>query len=220
MKKKFIGDNLPEEEPWRVFRIMSEFVDGIETLRSIEKAVSIFGSSRLKKNHKYYALAERTAQLFAEHGYAVMTGAGEGVMEAANKGARNAGGKSIGLNIIIPQEQRPNRYITLPLEFRYFFIRKFMFAKYSKAFVAFPGGFGTMDEVFEVLALVQTQRVDPFPIVLVGKSYWKGMLDWIKRRCLELGAVDNRDLGIFAVIDEPKKIVKYVSDFYQKKGGR
>ena len=219
MNQKYIRDLRPEDEPWRVFRIMSEFVDGIETLSGIRKGVSIFGSSRLKKNHKYYALAERTAQVFSEHGYAVMTGAGEGVMEAANKGAKSAGGQSVGLNILIPLKQRPNKYITLPLEFRYFFIRKFMFAKYSKAFVAFPGGFGTLDEVFEMFALVQTQRIDPFPIVLVGKSYWKGMIDWIKKRCLELGAVDKKDLEIFTIIDEPKKIVNYVNDFYKKRGG-
>ena len=220
MKKKRFEQNLPEEEPWRVFRIMSEFVDGIETLMGVEKAVSIFGSSRLKRDHEYYKLAEKTAQLFAEHGYAVMTGAGNGVMEAANKGARQAGGNSIGLNIIIPQEQQPNRYITLPLEFRYFFIRKFMFAKYSKAFVAFPGGYGTMDEIFEFLALVQTERVAPFPIILAGKNYWKGMLEWINKKVLDLGAVDKKDLQIFNVIDDPGKIVKYVNDFYKKRGGK
>ena len=220
MDQKILRNTLPEEEPWRVFRIMSEFVDGIETLRGVEKAVSIFGSSRLKRSHKYYALAEQTAKLFTEHGYAVMTGAGNGIMEAANKGAKAMGGNSIGLNIVIPQEQQPNKYITLPLEFRYFFIRKFMFAKYSHAFVAFPGGFGTMDEVFEVLALVQTERVEPFPIVLVGKKYWKGILDWLKKKALELGAIDKKDMEIFTVIDEPKKIVKYVNDFYAKRKGK
>ncbi|MGB2631223.1 MAG: TIGR00730 family Rossman fold protein [Candidatus Omnitrophota bacterium] len=215
-KKRINSNTLPEEEPWRVFRIMSEFVDGIETLSCVEKAVSIFGSSRLKRDHEFYKLAERTARLFSEHGYAIITGAGNGVMEAANKGAKQAGGNSIGLNIVLPQEQTPNKYITLPLEFRYFFIRKFMFAKYSKAFVAFPGGYGTMDEVFEFLALVQTERVDPFPIVLVGKNYWKGMLDWIHKKVLKLGAIDRKDLQIFSVIDDPIEIVKYVNDFYKK----
>jgi uncharacterized protein (TIGR00730 family) len=205
----------PEDETWRVFRIMSEFIDGIETLKNIEKAVSIFGSSRLKKSHEYYALAEKTAQLFAEHGYAVMTGAGNGVMEAANKGAKKAGGESLGLNILLPLEQRPNKYITLPLEFRYFFIRKFMFAKHSKAFLVFPGGFGTLDELFEALALIQTKRVRPFPVILVGKSYWQGMTDWIKKKCLTLEAIDKKDLDIFVVLDDPEKMVKYVNEFYK-----
>ncbi|MGB3241278.1 MAG: TIGR00730 family Rossman fold protein [Candidatus Omnitrophota bacterium] len=219
MRKKYIANALPEDEPWRVFRIMSEFVDGIETLSDVTKAISIFGSSRLRRDHKYYSLAEKTAQTFAEHGYAVMTGAGEGVMEAANKGAKAGGGQSVGLNILIPLDQSPNKFITLPLEFRYFFIRKFMFAKYSKAFIVFPGGFGTLDELFEALALVQTKRVKPFPVILVGKSYWEGMLDWVEKKCLKLNAIDKKDLKIFTVIDDPKKIVKFVNDFYKKKGG-
>ena len=221
-RKKIVTGTLPEDEPWRVFRIMSEFVDGIETLSVLKKAVSIFGSSRLRRGHKYYKLAEKTAQAFVKQGYAVITGAGEGIMEAANKGAKEAGGESVGLNILIPLEQQPNKYITFPLEFRYFFIRKFMFAKHSKAFIVFPGGFGTLDELFEALALVQTKRVKPFPVILVGKKYWEGILDWIKDKCMELEAIEKKDLNIFTVIDDPKKIVKYVNDFYKKKkkGGR
>jgi uncharacterized protein (TIGR00730 family) len=144
-----------------------------------------------------------------------MTGAGNGIMEAANKGAKKAGGESLGLNILIPLEQKPNKYITLPLEFRYFFIRKFMFAKHSKAFIVFPGGFGTLDELFEALALIQTKRVRPFPVVLVGKSYWQGMTDWIKKKCLALDAIDKKDLDIFVVLDDPEKMVKYVNEFYK-----
>ncbi|MEA3489410.1 MAG: TIGR00730 family Rossman fold protein [Candidatus Omnitrophota bacterium] len=219
MKEKSIMHDHPIEEPWRVFRIMSEFVDGFESLRSIGKAVSIFGSSRLKKSHKYYPMARKTAELFAKDGYAVLTGAGEGIMEAANMGAKKAGGESIGLNITIPLEQKFNRYVTIPLEFRYFFVRKLMFAKYSKAFIAFPGGFGTLDEFFEMVALIQTERMEPFPVVLVGKAYWKGMLDWLKSSCMKLGAIDENDMKLFTVIDDPKKIVDYVDKFYDKTGG-
>ncbi len=220
MREKNIMDDLPIEEPWRVFRIMSEFVDGFETLRGIGKAVSIFGSSRLKRDHEYYVMAEHTAKLFARDGYAVITGAGNGVMEAANKGAKEAGGRSVGLNIVIPDVQEVNKYVTLPLEFRYFFVRKLMFAKYSKAFIAFPGGFGTMDEFSEMIALIQTERVDPFPVVLVGKSYWEGLLKWLNTKCLELKAIDKGDLEIFTVIDEPAKIVDFVDKFYKKTGGK
>ncbi|RKY42587.1 MAG: TIGR00730 family Rossman fold protein [Candidatus Makaraimicrobium thalassicum] len=218
MKEKNERDNLLLEDPWRVFRIMSEFVDGFETLRGVGKAVTIFGSSRLKRDHEYYALAERTAGLFARKGYAVITGAGEGVMQAANKGAKEAGGQSIGLNILIPLEQKVNKYVTIPLEFRYFFVRKLMFAKYSKAFLAFPGGFGTMDEFFEAVALIQTGRVEPFPVVLVGRSYWEGMLRWIEETCLKENAIDRGDMEIFKVIDDPEEIVRFVDQFYEKKG--
>ncbi|MFH1552917.1 MAG: TIGR00730 family Rossman fold protein [Candidatus Omnitrophota bacterium] len=218
MKEKNDNGTLHLEDPWRVFRIMSEFVDGFETLRDVGKAVSIFGSARLKKDHEYYALAEKTAELFVQDGYAVITGAGEGVMEAANKGAKKARGQSIGLNITIPLEQRVNKYVTLPLEFRYFFVRKLMFAKYSKAFVAFPGGFGTMDEFFEILALIQTKRIDPFPVILVGSAYWEGMLHWIRSTCLGANTLDKKDMDIFKVIDDPDEIIEYVNQFYKQKG--
>ena len=219
MVEKNVMDRLPIEEPWRVFRIMSEFVDGFESLHTVDKAVSIFGSSRLKKRHRYYKMAKQTAALFAKEGYAVITGAGEGIMEAANMGAKKAGGRSIGLNITIPLEQKINKYVTMPLEFRYFFVRKLMFAKYSKAFIAFPGGFGTLDEFFEMIALIQTQRIDPFPVVLVGKDYWKGLMSWLRAECLRLGAISEEDLDIFAVIDDPKKILRFVNDFYANTGG-
>lgn len=212
--------DIPQDDPWRVFRIMSEFVDGFEVLRDIGQAISIFGSSRTKKGHKYYRLAERTAQLFSEIGYSVITGAGGGIMEAANRGARKGGSESIGLNIMIPLEQAINKYVTVPLEFRYFFVRKTMFAKYSKAFIVFPGGYGTMDELFEALALIQTGRVPPFPVVLVGSKYWEGLLAWIKAKCLAENTIDKNDLDIFAVLDDPKDIVQYVVDFYANTGGQ
>ena len=211
---KMLEDKFQLEEPWRIFRIMSEFVDGFETLRSVGNAVSIFGSARLKSTNKYYSLASRTAALFAKNNYAVITGAGGGIMEAANKGAKEAGGRSIGLNIELPTRQQLNKYITLSLEFRYFFVRKLMFTKYSKAFVVFPGGFGTLDEFFEGLALIQTGRVEPFPVILVGKEYWKGVLGWIEKTCKEECAVDDDDLGIFRIMEEPEEIVKSVNDFY------
>ncbi|MFH1395397.1 MAG: TIGR00730 family Rossman fold protein [Candidatus Omnitrophota bacterium] len=221
MKKQIEKQDLLLEDPWRVFRIMSEFVDGFETFRDVGKAaVSIFGSARMSKKNKFYSLAERTAQVFAKNGYAVITGAGRGIMEAANKGAKEAGGKSIGLNITIPLDQKINDYVTLPLEFRYFFVRKLMFAKYSKAFLVFPGGFGTLDEFFEALALVQTKRVDAFPVILVGKSYWKGMLEWIQDVCLGHDTIEKKDLTIFKSIDDPKEMVKFVNKFYHKTGGK
>ena len=216
-KMKHSENKLYLEDPWRVFRIMSEFVDGFEELRAIGKAVSIFGSARIESNHKYYALAEKAAKLFAEGGYSVITGGGEGVMEAANKGAKKAKGESVGLNITIPMEQRVNKYVTLPLEFRYFFVRKLMFLKYSSALVVFPGGYGTLDEFFEILTLIQTERTDPIPVVLVGRDYWKGILKWLNLICLKEGAIDKKDLDIFKVIDTPEEIIKYVNEFYEKK---
>ncbi|MDD4012694.1 MAG: TIGR00730 family Rossman fold protein [Candidatus Omnitrophica bacterium] len=210
--------NLPQDDPWRVFRIMSEFVDGFEVMKDVEKAISIFGSARTRRGTKYYNLAERTARIFSENGYAVITGAGGGIMEAANKGAKKGGSDSIGLNIMIPMEQKPNKFISIPLEFRYFFVRKLLFAKYSKAFLVFPGGYGTLDELFEALALIQTGRIDPFPVILVGKDYWKGLLDWLKRKCLAGKTIGRPDMEIFKVIDDPEKIVSHVRDFYDKNG--
>lgn len=214
MENEHIVNDIPAQDPWRVFRIMGEFVDGFDALKDIGKAISVFGSSRLRRSHKYYKLAERASALFAKNGYTVITGAGEGIMEAANKGAEKAGGRSVGLNIVIPLEQKINKYVNLPLEFRYFFVRKLMFAKYSKAFLVFPGGFGTLDEFFEAIALIQTKRVKPFPVILVGKSYWEGMLMWIKSACLKNGAISKTDMNIFKVLDNPLEMVKFVDNFY------
>ncbi|MDD5438846.1 MAG: TIGR00730 family Rossman fold protein [Candidatus Omnitrophica bacterium] len=202
------------EDPWRIFRIMSEFVDGFEALSDIENAVSIFGAARAKKGTKFYHLAEKTAYLFAKSGYAVITGSGPGIMEAANKGCFDAKGESIGLNILIPTKQKSNRYVTRQVEFRYFFCRKVMFAKYTKAFIVFPGGYGTFDELFEALALVQTQKMEPMPIILVGSSYWKGLLLWIKNTVLREGLIRKQDLNIFKVIDEPAEMVAHMRQFY------
>ncbi|MFH1199083.1 MAG: TIGR00730 family Rossman fold protein [Candidatus Omnitrophota bacterium] len=210
----FIRQDFFQEDIWRVFRIMSEFVDGFETLSQIGKAVSIFGSSRTKPGTKYYELGERVAYLLAKSGYAVITGSGPGLMEAANKGARAAKGKSIGLNIQIPSEQKPNPYIDTLLDFHYFFVRKVMFVKYAKAFVILPGGYGTLDEFFEAINLIQTERIEKFPVVLFGKDYWAGMLKWLKEMVLKEGNISEQDLDIFVLVDKPEDVVKAIKKFY------
>lgn len=205
------------EETWRVFRIMAEFIDGFELLSEVGKAVSIFGSSRLKPQDNYYKTAEKIAYLLAKEGYAIITGGGPSIMEAANKGARRAKGQSIGLNIQIPSEQRPNKYIDTLLDFRYFFVRKVMFVKYASAFVILPGGFGTMDELFESLNLVQTERINRFPIILVGSDYWKGLINWLKDTALEQRCIDKDDIKIFELVDEPQDVVAAIRKFYATK---
>ena len=203
-----------DEDPWRVFRIMSEFVEGFEVLSKVGKAVSIFGSSRTQPGNKYYMLAEKTAYLLAKEKYAIITGSGPGIMEAANKGAKRAGGISVGLNIHIPMEQKPNKYVSTLLDFRYFFIRKVMFVKYAKAFVIMPGGFGTLDELFEALNLIQTERIPKFPVVLFGKEYWQGMLDWLYKKVKKVGNISPQDLRIFTLVDTPKEAVTIIKKFY------
>lgn len=205
-----------KEDPWRIFRIMSEFVDGFDTLSDVGPAVAIFGSSRAKRSSRYYPLAEQTARLLVKAGYAVITGAGPGIMEAANKGASQAGGESVGLNILIP-DQRPNRYVTKPLEFRYFFCRKVMFVKYSKAYVFFPGGYGTLDEFTEVLTLAQTQRRQ-WPIILFGREYWGGFLAWLKGRALSADAITRQDLTLFQVVDRPQDVAPAIEAFLRRTG--
>lgn len=211
-----LRDDFTQEDPWRVFRIMSEFVDGFEVLSRVGKAVSIFGGSRITRDNKYYALAEDTAYLVAKAGFAIITGSGPGIMEAANKGARRAKGCSIGLNIQIPMEQKPNEYVDTLLDFHYFFVRKVMFVKYARAFVIMPGGYGTLDELFESLNLIQAERIDKFPVVLMGREYWKGMLDWLSHCVLKNGCIAKRDLDLFKVTDDPKEVVKIIKTFYAK----
>jgi len=178
--------------------------------------VSIFGSSRTGAQDKYYKLAEETAYLLAKSGFAVITGSGGGIMEAANKGARRAKGKSIGLNIQIPSEQKANRYVDTLLEFHYFFVRKVMFVKYASAFVIMPGGYGTMDEFFEAVTLIQTGRISRFPVVLFGRAYWQGMLDWLKETVVAKGNVDKSELEIFKVADTPAQAVRVIREFYRR----
>ncbi len=218
--KKVVHDDFTKEEPWRVFRIMGEFVEGFEELSKVGPAVSIFGSSRMKRNRQYYKLAERIASSLVKEGYTVITGAGSGIMEAANKGAKSAGGESIGLNIEVPEVQKPNRYITTLMTFRYFFVRKVMFAKYSKAFVVLPGGFGTIDELFEALTLIQTKRIPFFPIIIVGREYWKGLIDWIKKSMLANMCISPVDLKIFHIVDKPEEVISVLRKFYRKNNHR
>lgn len=203
-------------EPWRIFRIMSEFVDGFEILPRYLPAVAIFGSSRTKRGTKYYELARRITHRLCEEGFSVITGGGPGIMEAGNKGAMEGKGNSIGLNIELPQEQVPNRYVTTLLNFRYFFCRKVMFVKHATAFIIMPGGFGTLDEFFEALTLVQTHRISPFPIIVVGKEYWQGMFDWMREHMLKEKHIEEKDMKVFRIIDDPDEIVKVIKTFYRK----
>jgi len=205
-----------KEDPWRIFRIMSEFVDGFEELSDVKEAVSIFGSSRTAPSNRYYKLAEETAARLSRSGYSIITGAGPGIMEAANKGAKKEGGESIGLNILIPILQKPNKYVTRLLEFKYFFCRKVMFAKYSKAFVVFPGGLGTLDEFFEAVTLVQTKRMEPLPVVLVGTEYWKGMIRWMEETLIPAKTVNKSDMKLFSVVDTPQQVVAAINKFYKR----
>jgi len=205
-----------QEDPWRMFRIMAEFVEGFEILSKVGEAVSIFGSSRLTPQHKYYKIAEKIAYLLARQGYAIISGGGPGIMEAANKGARRAKGHSIGLNIQIPSEQKPNNYVDTLIDFRYFFVRKVMFVKYAKAFVIMPGGYGTLDELLESLNLIQTERIEKFPVVLVGRQYWKGLINWLKDTVLRNKCIDKEDLDIFKVVDTPEQAVEVIKKFYLK----
>ncbi|MFA5275801.1 MAG: TIGR00730 family Rossman fold protein [Candidatus Omnitrophota bacterium] len=216
-KQRIIKKDFTQEDTWRMFRIMGEFVDGFEVLSQVGKAVSIFGSSRSKPSNKYYKFAEEIAYLLAKSGYAIITGGGPGIMEAGNRGARRAGGLSIGLNIQIPTEQKANPYIDTLLDFHYFFVRKVMFVKYAKAFVIMPGGYGTLDEFFEAINLIQTDRIPRFPVVLFGSDYWKDMIKWLKGTVLKHGNVYPRDLELFKVTDSPKEVVAIVKKFYEKR---
>jgi len=208
--KKYIINEITIRDSWRMFHILAEFVEGFEALAECHPSVSIFGSSRAQPEDEIYQKAEVIGQLLAENGFGVITGGGPGVMEAANKGAALAGGKSIGLNIQIPLEQESNPYTNIKLNFRYFFVRKVMFVKYAVAYIILPGGFGTMDELFESLTLIQTQRIRPFPVILVGSQYWKGLLNWIKEPVLKEAKISPGDLDILQLIDDPEEIVKTI----------
>ena len=210
MEKQFLIDDIRMGESWRLFKIMGEFVEGVENLHDIGPAVSIFGSSRIKPDDPIYQKAERIAAIFVKSKFAVITGGG-GIMEAANKGAAEAGGQSIGLNIVLPWEQKPNPYSNIKLEFNYFFIRKVMFIKYAAAYIIFPGGFGTLDELFESVTLIQTQRIQPLPVIMVGTDYWGGLKSWIESRLLvNEKMISTNDFEILQVMDDPEEIVRAV----------
>ncbi|MCD4804778.1 MAG: TIGR00730 family Rossman fold protein [Desulfobacterales bacterium] len=210
MEKQFIIDDFKIGEAWRLFKIMGEFVEGIERLHDIGPAVTIFGSARIKEDDPIYKKTEEIAALFVKSNFAVITGGGGGVMEAGNKGALKAGGTSVGMNIVLPFEQKPNDYSNIKLEFKYFFIRKVMFVKYANAYIIMPGGFGTLDELFEAVTLIQTHRIKPFPVILVGTDYWSGLLEWIKATLLEHHKISDNDLDILQIMDNPEEIVRAV----------
>jgi uncharacterized protein (TIGR00730 family) len=209
-------DEFTHSDTWRVFRIMGEFVEGFDELASVTGGVAIFGSARTSSDNASYAAARETAGLLARAGFAVITGGGPGIMEAANRGAFEAGGASVGCNIELPFEQRANPYQTKSLTFDYFFVRKTMFIKYSTAFVIFPGGFGTLDEMFEALTLIQTRKIKDFPVVLFGAKYWEGMLSWMKETLLAQGAISEADLALLHLTDAPAEVVEIVKRYQEK----
>jgi len=204
-------------ESWRVFQIMAEFVDGFEKLSRIRPAVSIFGSARTAPEHPWYKKTEKVARLLSEAGFSVISGGGPGIMEAANKGAWEGPSPSVGLNIVLPQEQEANPYQDLSLTYRHFFARKVMFIKYAAAYVVFPGGFGTLDELAECLTLVQTGKGRRIPIILVEKAFWRGMMDWFRNTLIEAGTISPEDMDLMCLCDEPEQIVRAIFDHY---GGR
>jgi len=213
-------NHLQLTEPWRIFRIMGEFVEGFDELSDLTNAVSVFGASKVARTDRHYRLAEEIARTLAKAGYAIITGAGPGIMEAANKGAMQAGGQSIGLNIELPVFQKPNRYIKRLLSFRYFFSRRVMFVKYSKAFVVMPGGFGTLDELFELVTLIQTQKIQPIPVILVGRAFWQGLLDWLTREVRGHRYIDRSDLHLVTVCETPREVLETIQTFYQQPEAR
>ncbi|MBF0331702.1 MAG: TIGR00730 family Rossman fold protein [Candidatus Omnitrophica bacterium] len=214
--KKHAAPDFYEMDQWRIFRIMAEFVEGFDRLHKVDNAVTIFGSARLKPDHAMYQMAEETAKLLVKHGFSVITGGGPGIMEAGNRGAFMAKGESIGLNIELPFEQKPNPFIKTLINFHYFFCRKVMFVKYAKAVVVFPGGFGTLDELFESLTLVQTGRMPKVPVVLVGSYYWQGLEAWMKDKILGEKCIDENDLYLYHVVDSAEDTLKIIKNYYKK----
>jgi hypothetical protein len=212
-ERQYLVDALSIEESWRIFRIMAEFVEAIEALSKLKNAVSIFGSARVTPDDPYYQKTEKLARRLAEKGFSVITGGGPGIMEAANKGAAEAGGKSVGMNIRLPFEQKPNAYANISIDYKYFFIRKVMFVKYAMAYIIMPGGFGTMDELFEALTLIQTRRIKSFPVILMGSEYWKGLVDWLKKTMVRGGMILPEDLDFIEIIDDPDEAVRHIQKF-------
>ena len=210
-------NEIKTNDSWAIFKIMGEFVNGYEKLSKIGPCVSIFGSARTKPDHKYYKLAEAVATQIVEHGYGVITGGGPGIMEAGNKGAHIAGGTSVGLNIELPFEQHDNPYIDSDksLDFDYFFVRKVMFVKYSQGFVVMPGGFGTLDELFEAITLIQTHKIESFPIILVGTEFWGGLLDWVKTTLVDAKNISADDLDLIHLVDTPAEVIAILDEFYK-----
>ena len=214
IEKQYVIDALAEDS-WRMFRILGEFVQGFEELADIGKAVTIFGSARLKEDSDTYKKTRQLAAQLAKQGYTIVTGGGPGIMEAANRGAMDVDGRSVGLNIDLPHERAPNPYLTDSVDFKYFFVRKVMLVKYSTAFVIFPGGFGTLDELFEALTLIQTHKIKPFPVYLVGVEYWRGLLQWLQGTLLRNGTISEQDLHLFKVVDDVSTIPDEIEQYYR-----
>ena len=213
MEKQYVLDRITVKDSWRLFHIMAEFVEGFENLSEVHPAVTVFGSARAKKGDQLYKTAYELAKVLARNGFNVITGGGPGVMEAVNKGAKEEGARSVGINIELPYEQKPNPYITVPLSFKYFFVRKVMFIKYAIAYLVLPGGFGTLDEVFEAITLIQTNKIRPFPVILVGSDFWASLVGWMREHMLERGMISKEDLDIFRIMDDPEEIVSYIKKF-------
>lgn len=213
MEKQYIVDDITLKDSWRLFHILAEFVEGFESLSDVSPAVTVFGSARTKEGEELYTRAYELAKVLGAGGFNLITGGGPGVMEAVNKGAKEAGVKSVGINIELPYEQKPNPYITLPLSFRYFFVRKVMFVKYAIAYIVLPGGFGTLDEFFEALTLIQTRKMRPFPIVLFGGDYWNDLISFMQNHLLKNKMINREDLDIFKVMDDPREVVDYIKRF-------
>jgi len=211
--RQYLLDSLTPAESWRIFRIMAEFVDAIDVLSRVDRAVTIFGSARTKTEDPYYEKTRLLADGLVQAGFSVISGGGPGIMEAANRGATEAGGTSVGMNIELPFEQKPNPYANLAINYHYFFIRKVMFVKSSVAYVVMPGGFGTLDELFEALTLIQTKRMKSFPVVLMGSDYWRGLISWLRRTLLKEGMICREDLGLVQIIDDPDEAVKHIQKF-------
>jgi len=210
LEKQYLIDSISINDSWRLFKILAEFVDGFEELHDIYPCVSIFGSARAKPGDDIYEKTVVIAKKLAQNGYHIITGGGPGVMEAGNKGAKEGGGKSIGLNIKLPMEEKPNPYIDIKLDFRYFFVRKVMFLKYAQAYIGMPGGFGTLDEIFEALTLIQTKRMKPFPLVLVGFDYWNPLMEWMKENLLKKGYISKEDTELLTIMDDPDDVVRFI----------
>ena len=209
-EEQYLVDAITVDESWRIFKILAEFVDGFETLSDISPCVSIFGSSQVRPGDEPYEKAVLIARKLAQSGFNIMTGGGPGIMEAANKGAKEGGAKSIGANIALPLEQECNPYADIKLEFKYFFVRKVMLIKYAQAYIGMPGGFGTLDEVFEALTLIQTKRIRPFPVILVGSEYWNGLWDWIRSTLLDRKLISSEHMDLITILDHPDEVVEAV----------
>ena len=211
-------NDIKSHDSWKIFKIMGEFVEGFERLSKIGPCVSIFGSARTNPENKYYAIAEELAYQLTQHKFGVITGGGPGIMEAGNKGAKRGGGKSVGLNILLPFEQEPNIYIDNDkiINFDYFFVRKVMFIKYAQGFIVLPGGYGSLDEMFEALTLIQTKKSGKFPIILIGTEFWSGLINWIKDVLLKKNNINEEDLDLIKIVDSPEEAVKQINEFYKK----